>query len=419
MSTSPLADAESLARELHAHQVELEQQNEELLRAQLELAAARDRYQDLFEVAPVGYLSLDGAGRIAELNLTGASLLGQPRQQLIGRAFATVLHRSERRRWRNHLANLDDSGGRGRIEMTLDGDDMAPRHVQADTLRVREPAAGAVLRLTLTDITERRAAETDRRIAAHLVEARESERQRVARALHEDLGQRLSALKMTLSVQAQRKSDESGAGAEARTGDAMGSMAGLGGATHEAAEEVMRGLDEAIAMVRQIVNELHPSILDDLGLNAAMQWLADEAATRLGLQVRLHAAAGDPRLDRRSAVGVYRLMESLLNVVARDEPGSQVDIELQASGQQLHLWLTARPGGWPAPPEAVRPATARRASAAAALARHSHTGLLATLRTLGGRLIEARADAGAYRVHAVLPRTAAAAARGRLARGAR
>jgi two-component system sensor histidine kinase UhpB len=400
MSTPPLADAEHLARELHTHQVELEQQNEELLRAQLELAAARDRYQDLFEVAPVGYLSLDEAGRIAELNLTGATLLGQPRQQLLGRTFATVLHRSERRRWRNHLANLDGSGGRGRIEMTLDGDDMAPRHVQADTLRVLEPGADAALRLTLTDITERRAAETDRRIAAHLVEAREGERQRVARALHEDLGQRLSVLKMTLSVLG--RSTPAAAG----NGDAR--------ATPGPTDEVLHGLDEAIAVVRQMVNELHPSILDDLGLNAAMQWLADEAATRLGLQVRLHAAAGDPRLERRSAMGVYRLMESLLTEVARDEPGAQVDIELQESGEQLHLWLTARPGGWPAQPDAVRRPIARRAdtSPTSALV-HAHTGLLAELRTLGGRLIEARADADAYRVHAVLPRTAAVNGRSR------
>jgi PAS domain S-box-containing protein len=283
--TTPLpTDAVQLARELRTHQVELEQQNEELLRAQLELAAARDRYQDLFELAPVGYLSLDETGRIFDLNLTGATLLGQPRQHLLGRAFATVLHRSERRRWRNHLANLDGSGGRGRIEMTLDGDDMAPRHVQADTLRVLQTPAGAALRLTLTDITERRAAETDRRIAAHLVEAREGERQRVARALHEDLGQRLSVLKMTLSVLSR--------GTQAANGDGSGGTA----LTPEPADEVLRGLDAAIAVVRQMVNELHPSILDDLGLNAAMQWLADEAATRLGLQVRLQAAAGDPRL---------------------------------------------------------------------------------------------------------------------------
>ena len=397
MTNPPPRDTERLEQELRAHQIELEQQNEELLRAQLELAAARDRFQDLFEVAPVGYLSLDEAGRVAELNLKGASLLGQPRQHLLGRAFSTVLHRSERRRWRHHVDKLDSAGGRGRIELTLDGEEEAPRHVQADTLRVLQPGSSASLRLTLTDITERRAAETDRRIAAHLVEARDGERQRMARALHEDLGQRLSAIKMAVSELAR--------GATADPGRQS---------TQPQADEALRSLDAAVAVVRQMANELHPAILGDLGLNAAMQWLADESAKRLGLQVRLHAAPGDPRLDERSALGVYRLMESLLSDLAREEPGAQVDIELQESGHQLHLWVTARPGGWPAPASAAEPPAPRRPglTAASGLGR-SHAGLLAELRLLGGRLIEARADAGAYRMHAVLPSTPVAARRSR------
>jgi hypothetical protein len=115
-------------------------------------------------------------------------------------------------------------------------------------------------------------------------------------------------------------------------------------------------------------------------------------------------------------VGVYRLVESLLNDVARDEPGAQVDIELQECGQQLHLWLTARRSGWPTQPDAARPPGPRRAGpgSASALA-HQHTSLLAELRTLGGRLIEARDDAGVYRVHAVLPRAAAVNGRSRAA----
>lgn len=396
MSTSPQADAEHLARELRTHQLELEQQNEELLRTQLELAAARDRYQDLFEVAPVGYLTLDEAGRITELNHAGASLLGQPRQQLLGRTFSTALHRSERRRWRQHLDKLEGAGGRGRIELTLDGDETTPRHVQADTLRLAQPGSGDTLRLTLTDITERRAAETDRRIATHLVDAREGERQRMARALHEDLGQRLSAVKMAISLLARS------------------AAAGDNGAAQPQADEVLRSLDASIAVVRQMVNALHPAILVDLGLNAAMQWLADDAAKRLGLQVRLHAASGDPRLDERTAMGVYRLMEGLLNELAREEPGAQVDIELQESGHQLHLWLTARPGGWPAPSSATpRAATQRLSAAAASALGRPHASLLAELRLLGGRLIEARTEGAAYRVHAVLPRAPVAARRSR------
>ena len=385
---TPAADAAYLARELRTHQAELESQNEELRRAQLELATARDRFQDLFEVAPVGYLSLDEAGCIVEINLTGASLLGQPRQLLLGQPFAGVLHRSERRRWRNHLAGLAAGAGRGRIEMTLAEEDEGSRFVQLETLRLARPESAGTLRLTLTDITERRAADTDRRIAAHLVEAREAERQRVAQALHEDLGQRLSAIKMAISHAAR--------GGAVRAVQA-GSVA--------QAEEALDSLDAAIAVVRQLANELRPAILDDLGLNAAMRWLAQEAGNRLGLQVRLHAAPGDPRVDPRSAIGLYRLLENLLGDVARDAPGAQVDIELHEVRHELRLWLRAHPGGWPvASLPAPQPGARRAGAAARAAALDRLPKLLAELRPLGGRLLEAGTDGGAYRVHLVIPR---------------
>lgn len=83
---SPLA-IEQLVRELRIHHFELEIQNEELRRAQLELESAQNRYFELYNRAPVGYLSLDPAGIIRQANLAAVRLLGQPKTQLLGRAL--------------------------------------------------------------------------------------------------------------------------------------------------------------------------------------------------------------------------------------------------------------------------------------------------------------------------------------------
>jgi len=66
-----------LAHDLHTHQIELEMQNEELRRAQVELVESRDRYSDLYDFAPVGYVTISSKGLILEANLTFAKMLGQ------------------------------------------------------------------------------------------------------------------------------------------------------------------------------------------------------------------------------------------------------------------------------------------------------------------------------------------------------
>src|SRR5271157_6615787 len=73
----------ALVQELEVHQLELEMQNEELRRAQLEIETSREKYFDLYDLAPVGYLTLDENGVISELNLFAAGLLGIERSSLI------------------------------------------------------------------------------------------------------------------------------------------------------------------------------------------------------------------------------------------------------------------------------------------------------------------------------------------------
>src|SRR5208283_3636004 len=80
-------DVLELLEELHIHQVELEMQNEELRSMQRELEQSRKEYSDLYDFAPVGYLTISEEGRIVKTNLTAAKQLGMERSILIGKPF--------------------------------------------------------------------------------------------------------------------------------------------------------------------------------------------------------------------------------------------------------------------------------------------------------------------------------------------
>ncbi len=84
-------DATRLLHELRVHQLELEMQNEELRRSQLELDLSRSRYFELYDLAPVSYLTLDAAGLVQLANLTATTLLGVSRQQVLGQPFSRFI----------------------------------------------------------------------------------------------------------------------------------------------------------------------------------------------------------------------------------------------------------------------------------------------------------------------------------------
>src|SRR3970040_763476 len=103
LKSNAMLDMQDLAHELGTHQIELEMQNEELRRAQEELEASRSRYADLYDCAPIGYLTLDKDGLIREVNLTGAGLLGEDRRHLIKKPFSVFVINDDLDTFRTHL----------------------------------------------------------------------------------------------------------------------------------------------------------------------------------------------------------------------------------------------------------------------------------------------------------------------------
>ena len=114
-------EALRLIHELQVHQIELEMQNEELRRAQDQLEASHARYFDLYDLAPVGYFTVDEQGTILEANLTAAKLLGIERGTLLAQPLTRFVVPGDRDVWHRHSRQVFESGELLSWEMRLAG----------------------------------------------------------------------------------------------------------------------------------------------------------------------------------------------------------------------------------------------------------------------------------------------------------
>ena len=111
--------AEELLYELQVHQIELEMQNENLRQSNEALAESRRDYLELYEFAPVGYLTLSQQGLIEKINLTGATLLGEKFPQLLQRRFAGFINATDTDRWHLFFAQVMRGNQQKTLEVTL------------------------------------------------------------------------------------------------------------------------------------------------------------------------------------------------------------------------------------------------------------------------------------------------------------
>jgi PAS domain S-box-containing protein len=143
-----------LLRELHTHREELAIQNEALRKARAELEASRDRYADLYELSPVGYMDLDVKGVIRSINATGASLIGFPRRKLEGLPFSAFVTPADVGNFFGYLRRCLKEAGRVDVRISLllrDGEHKHPLGVHLAGVAVRGEGA-AVVRIAIIDL---------------------------------------------------------------------------------------------------------------------------------------------------------------------------------------------------------------------------------------------------------------------------
>jgi PAS domain S-box-containing protein len=156
-------EVQRLVQELQVHQIELEMQYEELLLAQAQAETSHLRYLDLYDFAPVGYCTVATNGALLELNLRTSQLLGQERQQLLGRRLALFVAPAERHQFAEFLARLwATPGQRHTIELAMRGARDVPFYAQLEGVTTAEGDDDSQppnsCRLVLIDVTARRQA---------------------------------------------------------------------------------------------------------------------------------------------------------------------------------------------------------------------------------------------------------------------
>ena len=223
-----------------------------------------------------------------------------------------------------------------------------------------------------TRVAERTAAL--RGLTEQLSRIREDERTRIARELHDELGQGLTALKLDI-VAALKGLDDASESRRAATRRALTSMAAVTESTLDA--------------VDRIITELRPAVLDALGIGAAAEWLADQFALRTGIRATCHCD-DDPGLSPAAETALFRVLQEALTNVCRHAGATAVNVSLNRDGNGVTL--TVEDDGCGVTESALtRPAA------------YGILGMRERLRALDGSLSLTRADSGGTRLIAHCP----------------
>lgn len=349
-----------LLHELQVHHVELEMQNLELQEARDRVETLLEKYTDLYDFAPVGYLSLDETGRILEVNLSGAILLGAARAELVNRRMPAFITPASQPIFQAFLRRVFSGAGKQVCEAILqkaDGSSFWADFHGNSALSTGVPQKWC--RVVVSDITAlKRAEEAQRRLDAlatsnmalrqeiarrkvvetslkkseqhqgrllaqshlmqeklrqlsrQIISVQEEERREISRELHDVVAQTLTGINVRLAALAKA--------ASVNTKDLNRDIA-----------STQRLVEKSVDIVHRFARELRPAVLDDLGLIPALHSFVKTFSERTHLQIHLQAFAGVEQLDIAKRTVLFRVAQEALNNVARHAKASRVEVNLR------------------------------------------------------------------------------------------
>jgi PAS domain S-box-containing protein len=324
-------------------------------------------YHALVERMQQGAAMLDARGCIIYCNLSLAKLLGVPRETAIGLALRDFIAPADQPRCLRLLQETQAGSSEGEMLLHRGNDKQIAANFSFKLLS-QDKSATAVL---ITDLTERK---QQIELASRLQQMQDDERRRIARELHDSVGQLLVAIGMNIAM-VQAQSDKL---------DAVGAKAVAENA--ELIEQVSRE-------IRTVSYLLHPPLLDVAGLISALRLYVDGFSERSQIKVELDVPAGFPRLSDAAEIAVFRMVQESLTNIHRHSGSATAAIRIQQDGERLVVEVQDSGKGIPKEKQSELPGSGRSGVGFA--------GMRERLTQLGGKL-EIQSDENGTVVRAVL-----------------
>lgn len=314
------------------------------------LLDSEEQIRAIFENAPDAIIVINNEGRIIKWNPEAEKLFGWKKEETVNRLLSeTIIPAQFREAHQKGLQRYLSTGENSIIGKSVDIWAIRKDNTELDvSLRVSPMTLNNKLFFTgfVRDITERKKMETKlqsfnkeltqqvedktkelkesyesiRQLSNHLQNIREEERLHIAREIHDELGQLLTVLKMDVSWLNKK-------------------LATSSGDIKEKLSDLLILIDKTVTTVRRISSELRPTLLDDLGLVAAIEWHLEEFEKRSGISKELHVPASIKVPDSLK-IGIFRIFQESLTNVARHSGANKVTVNLERENGQIVLKIS-------------------------------------------------------------------------------
>lgn len=296
----------------------------EKIRAEIALKESEMRFRVLFEQALDGIIIVNEEGEIIDTNEKACTMMGYKKEELINHTMLNSFFIDEPAIGSFQFKELK-KGKTILAERKLKQKDGSPVNVELSAKLLPDQRYQVIIR----DITRRKNAETAlnesndqlRQLASHLQDVREEERASMAREIHDELGQQLTAIKLELSI-VELKSE----GGNPVVLQKIRSMAEM--------------LNKTMKTVREMAAELRPGIIDDLGLVEAINWVGIEFEKRADVKVEFHPPGTAITIADNMAIALFRIYQESLTNIARHANASRVVSGLEKKDDKLVLSIT-------------------------------------------------------------------------------